>query len=231
MSDLRFFMTHSDTEEFVSWLITQFRATFVPASHPTSAFPTFTTSAEISRYIAERQHPQRFFVLSDIWQVHPLSTSQTRHNDGTSAYYVDQRYGGPAFDFVLSRPAASGAEVIIGGLFGDYASYYVRRDSADSFPRPTGMADAFRAAQNYMRRAGRRTVSAELGHAGGWALRGALAAHAAGAWLRLGDFHFHPTESPNQALQRTGSAVTAPASGPPPSPTPPRRSRASSAGR
>ena len=36
---------------------------------------------------------------------------------------------------------------------------------------------------------------------------------------------------PNHALQRTGSAVTAPASDPPPSPTPPRRSRASSAGR
>jgi len=195
MSDLRFFMTHSDTEEFVSWLIAEFRSTFVPASHPTSAFPTLTTSAEISRYIAERRNPQRFFVLSDVWQLYPLSTSQVHHNDGTSAYYVDQRYGGPAFDFVLSRSASSEADVIIGGGFGDYASYYLRRGSPDSFPRPAGMAKAFRAAQNYMRRAGRRTVSAELGHAGGWALRGALAAHEAGAWLRLGDFHFHPTNT------------------------------------
>lgn len=37
--------------------------------------------------------------------------------------------------------------------------------------------------------------------------------------------------TPNHALQRTGAAVTATASTPPPSPTPPRSRRASRAGR
>ena len=192
----------------MSWLIAQFRPTFVPASHPTPELPSLTTCADIMRYMTERRHPPRFFILSDIWQLYPLSVSQTHHNDGTTAYYVDQRYGGPAFDFVLSRHPADASHVIIGGLFGDYASYYVRRGSPESFQRPAGMAQAFRAAQNYMRRAGLRTASAELGHAGGWALPGARAAHAAGAWLRLGDFHFNPTEAPNHALQRTAPRVT-----------------------
>jgi hypothetical protein len=195
MSELNYFMTQDDTEEFVDWLITEFRPTFIPASHPTQDFPRLTTLPEVTSYFTGRRHCPRFFILSDVWQLYPLSFSHIHHNDGTSAFYVDQRYGGPGFDFVLSRQHSEQPNIIVGGLIGNYASYYVHRGRAESFPRPAGMAQAFRAAQNYMRRSGRRTVSAELGHSGGWALRGALAAHAAGTWLRLGDFHFHPTES------------------------------------
>lgn len=49
--------------------------------------------------------------------------------------------------------------------------------------------------------------------------------------LRLVTFSERKRTGPNHALQRTGFAVMAPDSAPPPSPTPPRRSRASSASR
>jgi hypothetical protein len=196
MSDIHFFMTQDDTEEFIAWLIAQFRPTFIPSSHPTQEFPRLTTLPEVSNHFTGRQHCPRFSILSDVWHLHPLCFSHIHHNDGTSAFYVDQRYGGPAFDLVFSRPHSEEPNIIVGGRLGDYASYFIHPDRPDPFPRPAGMAQAFRSIQNYMRRYGRRTVSAELGHSGGWAMRGALAAHAAGTWLRLGDFHFHPTEPP-----------------------------------
>ena len=50
----------------------------------------------------------------------------------------------------------------------------------------------------------------------------------AGRGVRLEDLDaaLNKAEAPNHALQRTGPRVTAPASGPPPSPAPPRRGRA-----
>src|SRR6476660_9649000 len=99
MSDLRFFMTHSDTEEFVSWLIEQFHPTFVLDAQPTRTLPSLVTFEEIRRCIADHPHSPRFYLLSDLWQSYPPAASETRHNNGTVRYYVDQRYGGPAFDF------------------------------------------------------------------------------------------------------------------------------------
>ena len=55
----------------------------------------------------------------------------------------------------------------------------------------------------------------------------------AGRGVRLEDLNavLQKTATPNHALQRTGAAVTAAASTPPPSPAPPRSRRASRAGR
>ena len=195
MSDLHFFMSRPDTEEFVAWLIEQFQPRFFLDAQPTQPLPSFTTLDEIRACIVDRPRRPRFLVISDLWQSYPINVSEVHHNDATITHYINQRYGGPGFDFIPSRQGFGDAgEFVIGGSFADYPTYYIQRGSPDSFPRPAAMTQAFRAAQNYMRRLGRRTMSAELGHAGGWALPGARAVHSAGAWLRLGDFHFRPTE-------------------------------------
>jgi hypothetical protein len=205
MSDLHFFMSRLDTEEFIAWLIEQFRPSFILDKQPTEPLPTFTALDDVRACIAESQGRPRFLVVSELWQCFPISVSKICHNDGTTAHYINQRYGGPGFDFIPSRQGVGDTgDFIGGGSFGDYPSYYIQRGSPDPFPRPAAMTEAFRSAQSYMRRLGRRTTSAERGHSGGWALPGARAAHVAGAWLRLGDFHFHPTEVHNQGLMRTG---------------------------
>lgn len=207
MSELHFFMSASDTEQFIAWLIDEFHPKFILDRQPTVPLPSFTTLEEIRRCISERGLYPRFFLLSDLWQRHPLSVSKIDHIDGHIAHHVNQRYGGPAFDFLPSREDSSGSQdFIVNGWFSDYATYYVRRGSSNLFKRPSSMTHAFQAAQRYMRRNGQRTKSEEHGHAGGWALAGALAGHAAGTWLRVGDLHFHPVESQRRRPKQSQSS-------------------------
>src|SRR5829696_9081263 len=102
MSDLHFFMSLPDTEEFVAWVIEQFQPRFILDKQPTQPLPTLTTLDEIRACIVECPHRPRFLVVSDLWQSYPISVSEIHHNDGTIAHYINQRYGGPGFDFIPS---------------------------------------------------------------------------------------------------------------------------------
>jgi hypothetical protein len=208
MSDLHFFMTRKDTEAFLDFLVSEFAASFTAGWSYASTLPEFKTTVEVLNYVDSAPHRLRFFVRSGRWTIYPLSSSGVMPKNGTQTIYsVDQRYGGPAFDLLISNDqAGKKTPFIIGGWFSDYPSYYLKRGSPEWFKRPEGMTEAFKAVQKYIRRNGRQTRHSEKpSWNGGWALADAMYQHERGVWLRLGDNHFIPDtpKSANQTLKRS----------------------------
>ncbi len=207
MSDLNFFMSGRDTEEFLAWLINLHKPRFVADWGYTSKLPVYETLDELLQVIRKSKFSPRFHVLSDSWSVRPLSVTYIEPTKGRRPYYsVDQRYGGPAFDYHVPRYAKEGrSEFIVGGWFTDYASYYVRKGKPESFPRPAAMFAAFKEIQKYTRANARPTTCVEGGWCGPWVFRDALELHSKGLWLRLGDKHFTPKKT---ALRRIFLPIT-----------------------
>jgi hypothetical protein len=104
MGDIHFFMTRKDTEAFLEFLVSEFASSFVPSWSYEPVFPEFRTTTEALNYVDSAPHRLRFFVRSDRWTLQPLSNSVIIPKGGGTPYYsIDQRYGGPAFDLLLSR--------------------------------------------------------------------------------------------------------------------------------
>ncbi len=183
-------MTHRDTSEFAQFLAGAFAAKFTLDGHSTPELPVFDSVEGVDGAVRSHEHGPRFFVSSPQWQRYTLSVRETRHADGRHLFYVDQRYGGPAFDFIVSREDSSGC--LYPGSFSDYPWYYVLQNSAITFDRPRAMAAAYRGVQQYVRRHGRRSRCMETGRAGPFVLLHTRAAHERGLWLRRGDAHFEP---------------------------------------
>ena len=191
MAEVHFFMSHDDTREFAQFLVDQFATTFTLDAHPTAELPVFDSADEVDGAVRSQEYAPRFFVMSSRWQRYELPFSEIHHDDGRHLFYVNQRYGGPAFDFIVSREDRRSG-FCIPGSFSDYPWYYVRRGDPETFERPAAMASAYRAVQVYVRRRGRRSRCVETGRTGPFILPHARAAHEKGLWLRLGDAHFEP---------------------------------------
>jgi hypothetical protein len=191
MAEVHFFMTHHDTRDFAQFLVDAFNATFTLDAQSTAELPVFTAADAVDRVVRSDEYAPRFFVLSPKWQRYALSVSETHHNDGRHLFYVDQRYGGPAFDFIVSREDEPSG-FCIAGSFSDYPWYYLRRNDQERFARPQAMAAAYREVQVYMRQHGRRSRCVETDRPGPFILPHASAAHEHGLWLRRGDAHFEP---------------------------------------
>jgi hypothetical protein len=145
--------------------------------------------------VAESQHDPRFFVLSPKWQRHDLIVDETNHNDGRRAFYVRQRYGGPAFDFIMRKPRADDSPpCLVASWLADYPWYYVRVGAPDTMPRPEPMAQAFAEVKRLLSKQGVRSIAQESSKAGPWILPNALQGQRDGLWLRLGDWHYVPRE-------------------------------------
>lgn len=160
----------------------------------------------------ESPYAPRFFVVSELWQRYPLSVSEVNAKDGRHYFAIDQRYGGPAFDFLVSKNThESGKAYIVPGWFSDYPWYikdktYLQDHSKyETFDRPEAMAIAFREVQSYLRKQATRSVCRETGKVGPWVLPGALEAHNDGSWLRQGDFHYEPRMKTNHRSHGTAS--------------------------
>ncbi|WP_425616755.1 hypothetical protein NA78x_000410 [Anatilimnocola sp. NA78] len=203
MAESHFFMGRDDSADFVSFLIERFSAEFVPERSPDPPpFPRYRALAEVQGRIDEdvrRSRSSRFAVLSPKWERLPLVFNEVHANDGQHFFSLSQRYGGPAFDFILSRSwADADRRWIVAGSFGDYPYYIEDQEFLTdhslyrTFQRPDTMAEAHKEVRTYLRRNGCRSVCREDGHSGPWIMRAALRDYEAGMWLRGGDWHFDP---------------------------------------
>ena len=189
MAEIHFFMTHRDTHDFVSFLADFFQTTFTLDQHVTAELPVVDTVEDVDYAVRYHRDAPRFFVMSPRWQRYPLPGSETHHLDGRRLFYVDQRYGGPAFHLIVSRQAGS-PDCIYPGSFSDYPWYYVRRGQPQTFDRPEEMATVYREVQRYLRRHGKRSRRRGKDCPGPFILPDALACYQQGSWLRQGNWHF-----------------------------------------
>jgi len=151
-------------------------------------------------------HYSRFFVLSRQWERFPLVMDEIHANDGQHFFSVSQHYGGPAFDFILSRTYTEGdLRWIVSGSLSDY-SYYIQDEAFFSdhslyrtFARPEEMTAAHKEVRKYLRKNGYRSICRETGHTGPWIVSGALQEYESGTWLRGGDWHFEPKDRMSNA--------------------------------
>jgi hypothetical protein len=187
MSQVLFFMDRNDTRSFVAFLIEQFGAEFALDQCATPQPLVFRSQHEVDGAVARDTFSPRFFVTSSQWEQFPLSVTEVHTNDGRHFFSIDQRYGGPAFDFHVAR--TDGERFIVPGWFMDYP-YYCRKGQSETFNRPSEFASAFQQVRRYVRRLGARSVCRETGTPGPWIMPGPAALYARGAWLRQGDFHY-----------------------------------------
>ena len=199
MAELHFFMTHSDTGKFVEFLIVRFGATLFLDGSDSETPPAFGDRNDVQKVVIESPYAPRFFVVSELWQRYPLSVSEVNTKDGRHHYAIDQRYGGPAFDFLVSNNRREdGKQYIVPGWFSDYPWYITDKSYLNdpskykTFDRPEAMAGAFREVQRYLRKNAKRAVCRETGKLGPWILSGALDAYKEGMWLRQGLYRFEP---------------------------------------
>ncbi len=193
-------MNKNDSYEFIKFLIQTFLCEFVPEkSDSPPPFPKYLTFEEVQCKVEEDEHYSRFFVLSPKWEKYPLCFSEINTNDGKHFFTVDQRYGGPAFDFILARSVSEkDLKWMVSGSFADY-HYYIRDKSYindqsryETFDRPEEMKTAYKEVQKYIKRNGVRSICEEDERSGPWILNGALAEFENGLWLRAGKWHFIP---------------------------------------
>lgn len=202
MAEVSFFMTHDDTRMFVEFLIREFDAHFALDECATPDPPVLRSADDVSAIVEESEFSPPFFVQSPLWDRYPLVTAEVHTNDGRHFFSINQRHGGPAFNFKVPRCYAEDNDsCIILGWFSDYPWYFADRSSRDDhspgrrFDRPEEMANAYRAVQKYLQRNGKRSMDQEFGRTGPWILDDALARHSRGLWLRQGDERFVPRKS------------------------------------
>ncbi len=191
MAEINFFMTQSDTIAFCRFLSDNFSATFTMDGADTPRLTELNNPVEVATTCDPDGYPARFFVTSPLWFKWPLLIQEIHHNDGRHRWYIQQRYGGPAFDFNISKWSFNSESLqIIPGWISDYPWYYIRTDDPTSFDRPESMSKAFKSMKKYVRKNGKRSYCSETSKPGPWILKGALAALDDGAWLRQGTWHF-----------------------------------------
>ena len=215
LSEIHFFMADGDTEQFISFLIETFSAEFVPETMKSAPpFPRYGALKQLMRKIIN-ENCSRFFVLSPSWERYPLVYSELNTvKDGRHYhyYYISQRYGGPAFDFILARTySEEGTTWVVPGYFSDYP-YYIKDKSFlsdyskyETFDRPVEMKQAYQDVQKFIRKHACRSVCQETGKPGPWIFPDALKQFKNGVWLRsLGDYHFMPKtrRTDNKTLKR-----------------------------
>jgi hypothetical protein len=191
VAEISFFATDKDHREFVGFLIERFSARFSQDDVSTANPPWLTTVKDVCEAIESNRFGARFAVVSELWQKYPLYRNFVIRKSGERCYYINQRYGGPAFDFIARRNRTEGGvRFIIPSLFSDYPYYYPDDDSTTyrTFNRPAPMAKAYGDVQKYIRRFGMRTDVKNISRPGPWALHDALQGYKKGIWLRTGEW-------------------------------------------
>jgi hypothetical protein len=173
------------------FLVEEFAATFTLDAHPTAELPVCTTP--LTRLTAPSVHTST--LRDSMWcrrsgSVYPVSVSATRHDDGRQHVLRQPAYGGPAFDFIVSREDLPSG-FCVPGSFANYPWYYMRRviprrlRGQQRWPlltkRCRRIAPARRRSRVRRDRSGRSVHSSAR-----------ESSARTGLWLRRGDHHFEP---------------------------------------
>ena len=146
MAEISMFMTEADIRELVGLLVDRFSARFELDQTPEATPSALTTTEEVCRAVESSRFGARFAVVSSLWQRYPIYRHEIQRSDGTRAFFIDQRYGGPAFDFIACRPRPeNGARFVTPSSFSDYPYYFPHKDKSvyRTFDRPSPMAEAY----------------------------------------------------------------------------------------
>jgi len=195
LAEIAMFMTEADLRELVSLLVERFSARFEVDETPEATPSVLTTIDEVCIAVESNRFGARFAVVSPHWQRYPIYRHETERNDGTRAFFIDQRYGGPAFDFIANRPRTeNGVRYVIPSSFSDYPYYFPDRNGSvyRTFDRPSPMAETYAIVQSHIRRLGVRTEVKGWSRPGPWVLVDALRCHREGLWLRTGEDVYIP---------------------------------------
>jgi len=114
---------------------------------------TIKTGKELFEYINTHEHPPLLFITSNKWGNEPIYTKYIKTNDGRSFYYIMQRYGGPAFTWMVPKKIIKeNVAHFIQGFIGDYPWFYVQPNSSYTFDRPTEMSNAFKTIATFIKK-------------------------------------------------------------------------------
>lgn len=191
MAECDFFATEEDHLELVQLFIEEFQAEFFldGAEVRPSAIRSVSDVMEVIR---NNKHDPRFFIVSQQWQIEPLSIEPTACQDGKTRFYVRPRKGGPSIDFLARRlRTTNGGSEIVPSWLSDYPTYYASNAGPD-IARPASMASCFDAARRKICHRGMRTTVLEWSKPGPWLRPDARLQFERGAWLRVGDLHHAP---------------------------------------
>jgi len=191
MAELLFFATQDDHEALVRLLVEEYQASFILDEALSLPLRRLSSPSEVMTSICANEFGARFFVVSPQWERAPLEVSEIKNqHDGVTRFYVRQRYGGPALDFIARIPRSSGpSSCIVYSSFSDFHTYYLGRAEVQ---RPLELSSALTALRRRVARGGRRTTVIETGKGGPIAMTGALKRYFEGCWLRGGDWHHVP---------------------------------------
>jgi hypothetical protein len=208
MAQITFLATDEDCAAIWEMILTEQRMT----AYPDPWFgelpaPPLTTRADVSANLAKypRAAPGLgYFLTSSDWSIEPLEYRLCSSNPHFAPFwYVSQRYGGPAIQFIptFGYPWHMEPHQIISGMFSDYPYYYSAVDHRLIIDRPASLAATMKGIRQRLRSLG-TTVQAPSGEQA-IAMCGALTAHRAGAVLRSGNIIYSPIASRRRTKRGT----------------------------
>ena len=207
MAELQFFATQDDHAHLISLLVAKYQARFVLDGGSLPEPSSFDNPNEILQIIQAEKNDPRFYVVSPLWTLEPLIVSEITHTDGRIRFYVRQRQGGAAFDYLARRLSIEATgEQIVPSWLSAFPSYRSSENGGAEISRPLAMLNAYRDAKRVLSLYSIRSDVLETQRPGPMVLPGALAAYYRGAWLRVGDWHHKPRT--NGATDRTADVGT-----------------------
>jgi hypothetical protein len=193
MAEIHFYQTEQENFETIDFLINKYKVRFVPEKNQEKDYCELATLGDIKRHLEDYEYAPRYFILSNEWSQFPLFQSKLVKDVDFLYYYIMQRHGGPAFDFIFSRTyMRNDKKWIIAGSISDYPWYYEDDDIQKEFPRPERMKEAFTEISRYLKKGSKKSICKEKGFPGPIIRKEALSKFEEGTWLRAGDLHFIP---------------------------------------
>ncbi len=186
MAEFNFIATQADTLTFAEYLFSQFAPCVHVDQSPTSTPATITSTSALTALLSQTSYPPLLFITSLRWGDAPLYTTEVHTDDGRYFFAIRQRYGGPAFTWMLSRELDDddGGRILTAGMLSDYPWYYLKPDHPETIDRPTEMSRDYRMICSHLRRQSVRTRFHSSGRFGPWLLPDARRLHLGG--VRLG---------------------------------------------
>lgn len=133
-------LTDSDREQLLKWTLGEGASIVVSKFYKVPRYLVVDSSAHLGKVMSENQ----LFVVHPDWQLEDLVMSSVVNKHEGPVFYIAQRYGGPAIDYLLYPERVEGEKVILGrGSVHHYPHYYSARDAGEVLPVPPAMREFY----------------------------------------------------------------------------------------